>query len=195
MNRPLIPQISLASLGIALGAGLTTIGGVAYGTGNATLNLIGFFYGVPLLLGGLAFKAAELKPVPARLASPEVQALRQSQATPTQNQIRRDVTRYRYGEAAHLDAALTHLGLKPTDQERPVIIGLQEQDFQGAYGLVLQFESPHIPFSTWQDKQARMEKFFGPGVKVILEQPKPDRVDLALVALDQPGDSQAAVIE
>jgi hypothetical protein len=92
-------KIPLALVGLIVGGLLTVMGFVAYALDYATLNLAGFFYGVPLLLGGLALKAAELKPIPfAEPTSESVLTLRKEQATPTQNQIRKDVTRYRYGQ-------------------------------------------------------------------------------------------------
>lgn len=177
----MLRQISLGVLGLSLGGVLTVIGFGAYFSGNATLNLIGFFYGIPLLLGGLALKAAELKPVPFSQPTPSrVLDLRAQQATATQTQIRKDVTRYRYGQAAHLDSSLSHLGLRPTDEERPVLIGLREVETDGAYTLVLEFESPFIPLETWQQRQEKMTAFFGPGVNVSICQPETDRIDLAL---------------
>lgn len=59
----MLRQTSLATLGIGLGIILTLGGFVAYFADYATLNLVGFFYGFPLLLGGLALKANELKPI------------------------------------------------------------------------------------------------------------------------------------
>src|SRR4028118_415972 len=98
----MLRQISLGKLGLIVGGILTLVGFVAYATNNPTLNLAGFFYGIPLLLGGLALSAAELPPVPCQQTSPDIVALREQQATPTQNQVRLDVTRYRYGQDAHL---------------------------------------------------------------------------------------------
>ncbi|MGA9379354.1 MAG: DUF2854 domain-containing protein, partial [Phormidium sp.] len=60
----MLRQTSLATLGISLGSILTTVGFIAYFANNPTLNLVGFFYGFPLLLGGLALKGSELKPIP-----------------------------------------------------------------------------------------------------------------------------------
>lgn len=179
----MLRQISLGKLGLVVGGVLTVVGFVAYFANNPTLNLIGFFYGIPLLLGGLALNIAELKPVPfSKPSTPEVLTLRQQQATATQNQIRQDITRYRYGQEAHLDSSLSHLGLSPTDEERPAITGLREADFDGAYALILEFNSPMIPFEVWQQKQEKMESFFGPGVKVQLTQPAENEIELALVA-------------
>lgn len=180
----MLRRTSLGTLGLILGGFLTIVGFTAYFVGNPTLNLVGFFYGIPILLGGLALKAAELKPVPinSQASTPEVLALRLSQATVTQNQVRQDVTRYRYGQEAHLDESLSYLGLSPTDEERPVIKGLREVEIEGAYALILEFDSPLIPLEVWQQKQQKMESFFGPGVQVKVTQPSEEKIDLALIA-------------
>ena len=130
----MLPQISLGTLGLGVGSVLTAVGLAAYFADNATLNLAGFFYGIPLLLGGLALKAAELVPVPfSEPTAADVLALRERAATGTQNQIRKDVTRYRYGQKAHLDEALARLGLSPTDEERPVLRGYVSSLRYGQY--------------------------------------------------------------
>jgi hypothetical protein len=179
----MLRQTSLGTLGLTVGGVLTVVGFIAYFSNNPTLNLIGFFYGIPLLLGGLALKAAELKPVPfSQTTTDEVLTLRQQQATATQNQVRQDITRYRYGQAAQLDTSLSHLGLSPTDEERPVVKGLRETQVEGAYALILEFDSPLITLEQWQQKQEKMESFFGPGVHVQVTQPAEDEIELALIA-------------
>ncbi|OLP17533.1 hypothetical protein BST81_14445 [Leptolyngbya sp. 'hensonii'] len=179
----MLRQTSLGTLGLWIGGVLTIVGVAAYITDNATLNLAGFFYGIPLLLGGLALKAGELKPIPyTQPTSPEVAALRDRQATVTQNQIRLDVTRYRYGQSAHLDSSLQHLGLRPTEQERPVLQGIWETNVNGDYALLLQFDSPFITLETWQQKREKMEKFFGPDLRVEITQPADQKIELALIA-------------
>ena len=178
----MLRKTSLASLGLILGGILTLVGFIAYATGNATLNLAGFFYGIPILLGGLALKASELKPVPfSQPTAPAVITLREEQATPTQNQVRKDVTRYRYGQKAHLDEALERLGLRPTDEEMPLLVGLRETLIEEAYALILEFESPFISLETWQEKQEKLEKFFGPGIHAQIEQVADNRIDVALI--------------
>ncbi len=182
----MLRQTSLGTLGLYVGGVLALTGFVAYAIGNATLNLVGFFYGIPLFLGGLALKASELKPI--RLSQPTpptVLKLREEQSTDTQNQIRKDVMRYRYGQQAHLDSSLESLGLSPTDEERPRLTSLREIEVDGAYTLVLEFESPLVPFETWQQKREKIEKFFGPGIRVELTQQEDDRVDVALIAAPQ----------
>lgn len=178
----MLRKTSLGSLGLIVGGCLAIMGFLAYFSGRPTLNLVGFFYGIPILLGGLALKAAELKPIPfAQPTSPEVLQLREQQATPTQNQIRQNVTRYRYGQEAHLDESLARLGLSPTDEERPILKALREQEIDGAYALVMEFESPLVSLETWQQKQEKIAKFFGPGVRVNLSQLQENWIEVALI--------------
>jgi hypothetical protein len=175
-------KIRLSMLGLVVGGILTFVGITAYAFGNATLNLAGFFYGIPLFLGGLALKAAELTPVPfMEETSTEVLKLREDQATTTQNQIRQDVTRYRYGQEAHLDESLQKLGLSPTGDERPVLQGLKETAIEGKYSLILQFYSPLIPWEKWQEKQDKITRFFGPDIRVELEKLEENMINVALI--------------
>ncbi|NJN60411.1 MAG: DUF2854 domain-containing protein, partial [Coleofasciculaceae cyanobacterium RL_1_1] len=60
---PIFRRISLGSTAFYLGLILTTIGFWAYFTDRPTLNLAGFFYGIPVLLIGIALRTAQLKPV------------------------------------------------------------------------------------------------------------------------------------
>lgn len=183
INIAMLRQLPLGALGLTVGGLLTIFGFVAYFLDKPTLNLVGFFYGIPILLGGLALKAAELEPVPFTTpTSPEVLTLRQQQATTTQNQIRKDVTRYRYGQEVHLDTSLESLGLSPSDEVRPTLAGIREVAPEGAYTLVLEFDSPEMSFETWQNKRERIERFFGPGIRVEITQPTAGRVEVALIA-------------
>lgn len=178
-------KTSLGSILLVVGGILTVVGFVAYFQDNPTLNLAGFFYGIPVLLGGLALRAAELRPVPySEPVSPAVLKLREEQATPTQNQVRKDVTRFRYGQEAHLDEALERLGLG--GQEPARLVGIRETEMGGAYALVLEFDSESIPVTVWQEKQGRLEKFFGPNVRAEIRQPQENRVELALITLLEP---------
>ncbi|MBF2065731.1 MAG: DUF2854 domain-containing protein [Calothrix sp. C42_A2020_038] len=175
-------KIRLSILGLTLGGILTTIGFVAYANDNATLNLAGFFYGIPLLLGGLALKASELEPVPfSQPTTPEVLKLRSEQATVTQNKIRKDITRYCYGQEAHLDQALKYLQLSPSDDEMPIVTGLRETATDGAYTLTLEFDSPFVPLETWQTKLEKMTKYFGPNVDVQVAQTDEEKIELSLI--------------
>jgi len=178
----MLRKISLASLALVVGGILAVVGFYAYFTDKPTLNLAGFFYGIPLLLGGLALKAAELEPAEfTEPTSSEVLLLRESLATDTQNQVRKDVTRFRYGQPAHLDDALERLGLAPTDEERPLLQGLREVDVDGAYGLILEFYSPLMPIELWEEKQEKITTFFGPGLHAQVTQKPDEKIELALI--------------
>ncbi len=178
----MLRRIPLAIVLLTVGSIITTVGIVAYPLNYAALNIGGLFYGVPILLGGLALKASELKPVPySEEPSEEIVSLRESQATPTQDQVRKDVTRFRYGQEAHLDESLERVGLSPADDQRPELVSLYETATDGAYTLVLQFFSPFVDFATWEKQRAKVERFFGPEVKAHISQPEEDRIDLALI--------------
>lgn len=179
----MLGKTSLGSIGLVIGGILSVIGFTAYFfSDNATLNLVGFFYGIPLLLGGFALKAAELKPAPfSEPTTPQVLQLREQKATATQNQIRKDVTRYRYGQEVHLDTSLERLDLCPSDEERPVLIGLREADVEGEYALVLQFLSPLISLELWLERREKIERFFGPGIRVEVTQTQDEYVEVSLI--------------
>lgn len=189
----MLRKTSLGNVLLVVGGILTLVGFVAYFQENATLNLAGFFYGIPVLLGGLALRAAELEPTQySQETTPEVLALREQQATLTQNQVRSDVTRYRYGQEAHLDEVLERLGLAPSDEERPELAAVREEAIDGAYALVLEFDSPRVPIATWLEKQEKIEKFFGPNIRAEIAEPQENRVDLALIAIATPEPVEAA---
>ncbi len=181
-------KISLASVGLYVGGILFLVGFWAYSQGNSTLNLIGFFYGFPVLLGAFAFKSSEVTPVPTIIAeSGDILALRKVQETPTQKQLRKDVTRYRYGVKAHLDEILEKLGMSPTDEERPLLVGIYEEiseaeETKGAYSLVLRFRSPLMDFDFWQQKQEKLTRFFGPGIVAVVTELENKEVDLRLIS-------------
>lgn len=178
----MLRKIPLGGVLLSIGSILTLVGFVAYFKDMATLNLAGFFYGIPVLLGGAALRAAELEPVPySQDPSDTVVALREKTATQTQTQVRKDVTRYRYGQDAHLDIALERLGLSPNDKQRPVLSGLREELRDGAYALILEFDSPFMPLDTWQAKHEKIEKFFGPNIRAEIQPMAEERMELALI--------------
>lgn len=176
-------QIPLSLVLINVGGLLALIGFFAYAIHDPTFNLIGFFYGIPLLLGGLALKSAELEPVPfTQVSSRNMVELRERQATPTLDQLRKDVTRFRYGQEAHLDLALEKLGLAPSDDDRPILKGLSEAEIDGAYALILEFYSPFFKIDAWQEKTDKIAKFFGPGIKAKIEPfDRDDEISVSLI--------------
>jgi Protein of unknown function (DUF2854) len=179
----ILQRIPLALVAIVLGGILTVVGIAAYALDYATLNLAGFFYGIPLFLGGLAFRVTEVKPVPiVTPATPEIDALRPTQATETQQKILQSVTIYRYGQKAHMDDVLSSLGLSPIEKQRPMLVGIREGIVDSAYALVLMFESDFVPYPEWQKRETKMNAFFGPGVRVALANPEEGYVQLSLIS-------------
>jgi len=179
----MLRKISLGSTAFYLGLTITLIGFWAYFTDRATLNLAGFFYGIPILLIGIALRTAQLKPVPySEPTSKEVAAVRDQYATETQNQIRDDVTRFRYAQAAHLIESFQSLGMSPTDKERPLLTSIREALTDGAYTLVLEFDSPLLELQKWQSKREKMVEFFGPDIRIEIQQPEEEYIDLLLIS-------------
>jgi Protein of unknown function (DUF2854) len=176
-------RFSLATTGLTVGGTMTIAAIIAYIFENATINLIGFSYGIPILLGGLAFKITELKPLKeTQPPTPDVVALREAQQTKTQQQVRKDVLRYWYGQDAHLDTALKKVGLGPPKDEQPVLTGFHEVAVDGFYALVLEFNSPGLSLETWHKRQPKIESYFGPGIRAEMTQIDEETVHLALIS-------------
>jgi hypothetical protein len=173
--------LSPGSLVTLAGAFLTVIGSIAYLGDNANLSLPTIFYGIPILLGGLALKSSELPP-PQRLTPPQaLRELRQQPANAALAKLLADVTRWRYGQKAHLESSLEALKLWD-DDDPPQLLSVEELDIDGAYGLRLQFDCRGVAQGRWQDRQDRLGRFFGPGLSANLVQSAPGQVTLELLA-------------
>lgn len=117
------------------------------------------------MLIGCALKYAELQPV--NVDSDEnAKRVREKVATATQKQIYSDITRHRYGDEAHLSAALVSLGLRPRGEACPVLEYAIEREVDGHYEIELVFNSIATPYKTWEQRQEQYLSFFGPGVSV-----------------------------
>lgn len=162
-----IRGFSLANVGLALGFAITGYSFFTYFSSNGTASAtsLGFVYGVPVLLIGCALKYAELQPVPLT-STPAGLAAREATATDIQKKIVSDVTRHRYGDEAHLAAALRALSLVPRGAVAPELVRAAEATTeQGEYSLALEFFSKETPFKTWAEVRERCERFFGPDVR------------------------------
>ncbi len=173
------PLLSPGSLVTIAGALLTVIGSIAYLDDNANLSLPTIFYGIPILLGGLALKSSELPPA-MRLTPPALlRDLREQPASEPLRKLLADVTRWRYGQKAHLESSLEALKLWDED-EPPQLLAVEEIDRDG-YGLRLQFERNGVALERWQERRERLSRFFGPGLQAELEEEGPGRLSLLLV--------------
>ena len=143
---------------------------MGYATGNPNLSLPTIFYGIPILLGGLALKSSELPPAELLPASDEVAAMRQLPANQTLRKLVKDVTRWRYGQKAHLESSLEALKLWDED-EPPQLLSVGELAVEGRYALALRFRTEGVPYERWQEKQDRLGRFFDKGLQARLSQP------------------------
>ena len=100
---------SPGSLLTILGAALTVIGTIAYATDSPNISLAGVFYGIPVLLGGLALKSSELPPAQRLTPVAELRELRERPENEPLRVLLKDVTRWRYGQKAHLESSLEAL--------------------------------------------------------------------------------------
>ena len=104
-------------------------------------------------------------------------ALRATQATPIMQQVRSDVTRFRYGDEQHLDEALARIfrinksgGIRRT--QSPVLVRLREEVVNDKYALVLGFASA-LAFEEWEVR--RMGDELG-AMSLITSFPPPPRL-------------------
>ncbi|MFM7313908.1 MAG: DUF2854 domain-containing protein [Cyanobium sp.] len=175
---------SPGSLVTLAGAALTVIGSIAYLGDNANLSLPTIFYGIPILLGGLALKSSELPPA-LRLTPPAaLKPLRERDANAPLRKVLADVTRWRYGQKAHLESSLEALKLWDEDQP-PQLETVEELDCDGAYGLRLGFSTEGVPLERWQERQERLGRFFGPGLRAELTADAPGHLLLSLLPTER----------
>ena len=172
--------LSPGSLVTIAGALLTVIGSIAYLDDNANLSLPTIFYGIPILLGGLALKSSELPPAQRLTPPDQLRHLREEPGSEPLRKLLADVTRWRYGQKAHLESSLE--ALKLWDEEAPPqLVAVEELDHGGGYGLRLTIDCQGVPFQRWQDRQDRLGRFFGPGLTAELHQSGPGRLQLSLL--------------
>lgn len=160
---------SPGSLVTFAGAALTVIGSLAYVTDHPNLSLPTIFYGIPILLGGLALKSSELPP-PVRLTSPvQMKELRNAPGSESLRKLLTDVCRWRYGQKAHLESSLEALKLWD-EQDPPQLLSVEELALADGYGLRLTFGQGAVPFPRWEASQGRLGRFFGSGLQAQLAQ-------------------------
>ncbi len=171
---------SPGSLVTIAGATLTVIGSIAYATDSPTISLAGVFYGVPILLGGLALKSSELPPAERLTPANTLRHLREQPANEPLRKLLGDVTRWRYGQKAHLESSLEALKLWDEDTP-PQLLSAQELEHNGGYGLALVFRLEGVPLERWQQRQERLGRFFGPGLEATIEPLSGQRLRLSLL--------------
>jgi len=169
-----ITRVSFGNIALSTGSVLLAYGFGAYFNflPGESISAIMLIYGFPASLIGFALRYAQLNPVPCR-SKPEAIALRASKATDIQNQIREDVTRFRYGDEQHLDLALERvlmLGRYEGVPRRlcPKLVAVREEvsPADGEYQLVLEFEHlTGFKAEEWTKRLDKITSFFGPGIQ------------------------------
>ena len=171
--------ISPANLITVTGSVLTVIGCVAYLTGAANLSVPTLFYGFPIFLGGLALKSTEIKPANKVITS-QINPTLIEKAPPELAKLIKDVTRWRYGQHAHLESSLKVLNL--WDQANPPqLLEIEEMETTEGYGLRLRFKIAGVAMNRWQEKEERLGRFFAQGLQAKLVSNDPKEIDLMLL--------------
>ena len=144
------------------GGVLAFVGMSAYFTDSVNLSVPTFFYGVPILLIGLGLKTAEIEPV--QLIDKDKFNLDQYKRPKEITNLVADVTRWRYGQKAHLESSLEALKLWDEDNP-PQLIELEEISKDEKKGLRMRFIINSVPFEKWLEKQERLNRFFAKGLE------------------------------
>ncbi len=144
------------------GGVLAFVGMTAYFTDSVNLSVPTFFYGVPILLIGLGLKTAEIGPV--MLINRDKFKLDEFKRPKEITNLVADVTRWRYGQKAHLESSLEALKLWDEDNP-PQLIELEEVHKSEKNGLRMRFITNSVPFEQWLEKQERLNRFFAKGLE------------------------------
>ena len=75
----------------------------------------------------------------------------------------KDVTRWRYGQNAHLESSLKVLELWDEDNP-PQLLEIEELERSQQYGVRMRFEIAGVPLDKWEKKQERLGRFFAKGL-------------------------------
>merc|ERR1719393_265971 len=186
---PFEVRFSLGNLISASGAVLLLYSILAFILNNGESSLVqtlGFVYGIPASLGGLALKYAELPPVPVT-TSPAAEAAREVKANKAQKKILSDATRFCYGDA-HMEEPLKALKLAPPGRGPPELVKFTETvSPTGGYSMGMTFFAPYTPFPVWKQRAKRYATFFGPNVRAELKKVSVEKrlVELALITVEE----------
>ncbi len=153
---------SPANLITITGGALSFIGMTAFFTESVNLSVPTFFYGVPILLIGLALKTSEVAPV--KLINKEVFQADKFNRPKELTELVKDVTKWRYGIQAHLESSLEVLKLW-NEENPPKLLELEEITKHDRNGLRMHFEINSVPIDDWIKRQDRLNRFFAKGLE------------------------------
>ncbi len=144
------------------GGTLSFIGMTAFFTESVNLSVPTFFYGVPILLIGLALKTSEVPPV--KLVNRESFQTDLFNRPKEITNLVKDVTKWRYGIQAHLESSLEVLKLW-NEENPPKLLEIEEVTKDERNGLRLHFEINSVPIDEWIKKKDRLNRFFAKGLE------------------------------
>jgi len=184
-----LSKISFGTIGLSLGLPMLVYGFCSYFhyvPGDESFSSLVLIYGFIIALLGFALKYAELPPLECVVYS-DADALRASQATDIQIQVKNDVTRFRYGDEEHLEEAIQRVFMSGRAggvprRNLPKLVGLEERAIDGFYALVLVFDAPKLDFEDMEKRVDKFTSFFGPGIKAQMKEVATGKVEVALVS-------------
>ena len=171
-------QFSPASLVSLAGAVLAVTGLVSYFNDATNLSVPTFFYGVPILLIGLAMKNSELGPTKNLISETELSKL-QEKGPKELSDLIRDVTRFRYGQRVHLESSLQALKLWD-DKKPPQLLEIALLEEEQKFGVRMKFESQGVPIAKWEGAKERLGRFFANGLMAEINSTTAGEIDLEL---------------
>ncbi len=172
-------SLSPASIISIIGGILTVIGLISYFGNAANLSVPTFFYGVPILLIGLALKNSELSPAKCTNSSKELQKIKPKIPKELQDLVD-DVTRWRYGQRAHLESSLQVLKLWD-DSKPPQLTEIVLLEKENEYGIKMKFNPNGVPLEKWEEQKDRLGRFFAKNFQAILISNSAEQVELTLL--------------
>tara|TARA_Y100001933_G_scaffold261647_1_gene316876 strand:- start:666 stop:1196 length:531 start_codon:yes stop_codon:yes gene_type:complete len=144
------------------GGTLSFIGMTAFFTESVNLSVPTFFYGVPILLIGLALKTSEVPPV-ILINEESFKADNFNRPKEITNLVK-DVTKWRYGIQAHLESSLEVLKLW-NEENPPKLLELEEITKEEKNGLRMHFAINSVPIEEWIKRKDRLNRFFAKGLE------------------------------
>ena len=172
-------SVAPGSWSTVTGGARTVVGAIADTTGSANRSLPTICYGIPIFLGGLALKASELPPA-VRITPMEALRSQREAADPELGKLVNDVTRWRYGQKAHLETSLEALKLWD-DANPPQLEEIEELDTEAGYGLRMRFQLGAVSLERWTEREARLGRFFAKGLRAEIKDLGGDQLDLLLL--------------
>jgi len=128
-------------------------------------------------------------------STPEADRAYEAKSTDIIKKIKKDVTRHRYGDDAHLDTTVQALGLVMPNKEFPQLQYLKQGVENGELTFSMVFKSDDTPYRLWVEPERieRYDKFFGPGVWSTVEKVDAERrlVAIKLITGERPASAVA----